>query len=162
MIVTKYVITSPECTDILPSDIAEMIYESGYDVNMKEACFGVIINGEEDVIRSLVKEIRALDSSGIFIKERGFPPRDPRRCRGSNFGSPIKVVSLAVSRRCGAARPGCFMMEYESKILPLISKALASQAKGESEASGRETLSSLKNPHKHVTKEDSKTPASTR
>ncbi len=129
MKITKYVITSPECTDILPSDIAMMIYGSKYDVDVKETCFGVIINGEEDVIRSLVKEIRALDSSGIFIKDRGFPPRDPRRCRGSNFGSPCKVVSLAVSRRCGAARPGCFLMEYESKILPLISKALASQAK---------------------------------
>ena len=162
MKITKYVITSPECTDILPSDIAEMIYESGYEVNMKEACFGVIINGEENVIRSLVKDIRALDPSGIFIKDRGFPPRDPRRCRGSNSRSPCKVVSLALSRRCGAARPGCFMIEYESKILPLISKALASQAKGESEASENAALSSLKIPHKHVTNEDSKTPASTR
>ncbi len=59
--VTKYVITSPECTDILPSDIATMIYESKYSVNVKETCFGVIINGEEDVIKSLVEEIRALD-----------------------------------------------------------------------------------------------------
>jgi hypothetical protein len=145
MKITKYVITSPECTDILPSDIAMMVYGSKYDVDVKETCFGVIINGEEDVIRSLVKEIRALDSSGIFIKDRGFPPGDPRRCRGSNSRSPIKVVSLALSRRCGAARPGCFMMEYESKILPLISKALASQAKGESEVSGRAALSYLKN-----------------
>jgi putative methanogenesis marker protein 6 len=136
MRVTKYVITSHECTDILPSDIAEMIYESGYEVNMKEACFGVIINGEEAAISSLVKELRALDSSGIFIKERGFPPRDLRCCRGPDSRSPPKVVSLAVSRRCGAARPGCFMMEYESKILPLIAKALASQDKGALEVSG--------------------------
>ena len=69
--ITKYVITSPE-SDILPSDIAMKIYGSKYDVNVKETCFGVIISGEEDVIKPLVEEIRALDPSGIFIKERGF------------------------------------------------------------------------------------------
>jgi putative methanogenesis marker protein 6 len=67
----------------------------------------------------LVDEIRALDPSGIFIKDRGFPPGDPRRCRG---------------RRGGGARPGYYMIESESKMLPLISKALASQAKGEAES----------------------------
>ena len=132
MKITKYVITSPECTDILPSDIAAMIYESKCDVNIKETCFGVIINGEEDVIKSLVEEIRALDPPGIFIKNRGFPPGDPRRCRGTDSSSPNKIVTLTSGRRSGSARPGCYMIEAESKILPLISKALASQAKEES------------------------------
>jgi putative methanogenesis marker protein 6 len=118
MRLTKYVITSPE-SDILPSDIAMKIYGSKNDVNVKETCFGVIINGEEDVILKLVDEIRALDPTGIFIKDRGFPPGDPRRCRG---------------RRGGGARPGYYMIESESKMLPLISKALASQAIGETEA----------------------------
>ncbi|VVB69593.1 Uncharacterised protein [uncultured archaeon] len=134
MRVTKYVITSPECTDILPSDIAMMIDGSKYHVNVKETCFGVIINGEEDVIKSLVDEIRALDPSGIFIKDRGFPPGDPRRCRGPAFSHSNKIVSLAFGRRAGGARPGYCMIEAEAKMLPLISKALASQAKGESEA----------------------------
>jgi putative methanogenesis marker protein 6 len=116
--VTKYVITSPE-SDILPSDIAMKIYGSKNDVNVKETCFGVIINGEEDVIKRLVDEIRSLDPSGIFIKERGFPPGDPRRCRG---------------RRGGGARPGYYMIESESKMLPLISKALASQSIAEAGA----------------------------
>jgi putative methanogenesis marker protein 6 len=122
MKVTKYIITSPE-SDVLPSDIAMKIYGSKYDVNVKETCFGVMINGEEDVIKSLVGEIRDLDPSGIFIKDRGFPPGDPRRCRG---------------RRGGGARPGYYMIESESKILPLISKALASEAKGESAALAKE------------------------
>ena len=138
MRVTKYVITSPECTDILPSDVAMMIYGSKYDVNVKETCFGVIIDGEEDVIKSLVEEIRALDPSGIFIKNRGFPPRDSRRCRGSACSSSNKAVALAFGRR-GSARPGCYMIESESKILPLISKALAFLAKGESEAPEKAT-----------------------
>ena len=111
MKVTKYVITSSE-SDILPSDIAMKIYGSKYDVNVKETCFGVVVSGEEEVINSLVKEIRALDPSGIFIKERGFPPGDPRRCRG---------------RRGGGARPGFYMIESESKMLPMISRALASR-----------------------------------
>lgn len=111
MRVTKYVITSPE-SDIISSDIAMKIYGSKYDVNVKETCFGVMINGEEDVIEELVKEIRAMDPSGIFIKDRGFPPGDPRRCRG---------------RRGGGARPGFYMIESESKMLPMISRALASK-----------------------------------
>jgi len=128
--VTKYVITSPE-SDILPSDIAMKIYGSKNDVNVKETCFGVIINGEEDVIKRLVDEIRSLDPSGIFIKERGFPPGDPRRCRG---------------RRGGGARPGYYMIESESKMLPLISKALASQAIGESGALEEEISPAKKRP----------------
>lgn len=110
MKVTKYVITSSE-SDILPSDIAMKIYGSKYDVSVKETCFGVMVNGEEEVVDALVKDIRALDPAGIFIKDRGFPPGDPRRCRG---------------HRGGGARPGFYMIESESKMLPMISRALAS------------------------------------
>jgi len=147
--VTKYVITSPECTDILPSDIAMMIYESKYGVNVKETCFGVIIDGEEDEIKPLIEEIRALDPPGIFIKERGFPPGDPRRCLGSTSGSPNKIVSLAFGRRGGGARTGYCMIEAESKMLPLISRALASQAKGESDSS--EKAVAKRSPHEKET-----------
>ncbi len=111
MQVTKYVITSSE-SNILPSDIAMKIYSSKYDVLVKETCFGVIVNGEEEVVNALIKEIRSLDPAGIFIKDRGFPPGDPRRCRG---------------RRGGGARPGFYMIESESKMLPMISRALASE-----------------------------------
>ena len=111
MLVTKYVITSSE-SNILPSDIAMKIYGSKYDVLVKETCFGVIVNGEEDVVNALIKDIRSLDPAGIFIKDRGFPPGDPRRCRG---------------RRGGGARPGFYMIESESKMLPMISRALASE-----------------------------------
>ncbi|MFZ1314794.1 methanogenesis marker 6 protein [Methanothrix sp.] len=115
MLVTKYVIMSSE-SNILPSDIAMKIYGSGYDVLVKETCFGVIINGEKEVVEALVKEIRALDPAGIFIKDRGFPPGDPRRCRG---------------RRGGGARPGFYMIESETKLLPMISRALAQEDKPE-------------------------------
>jgi len=113
--VTKYVITGQD-SDVLPSDIALKIYELGREINIKETCFGVIIDGEEEDIKATVEEIRAMDQSNIFIKDRGFPPGDPRRCRG---------------HRGGGARPGFYMMQYESELLPLISRGLASEARGE-------------------------------
>jgi len=112
---TKYVITGQD-SDVLPSDIALKIYELGRDINVKETCFGVIIDGEEEDIEATVEDIRAMDESNIFIKDRGFPPGDPRRCRG---------------HRGGGARPGFYMMQYESEILPLISRGPASEARGE-------------------------------
>jgi putative methanogenesis marker protein 6 len=112
---TKYVVTSQD-SDVLPSDIALKIYELGREINVKETCFGVIIDGEEEDINATVEEVRAMDNSNIFIKDRGFPPGDPRRCRG---------------HRGGGARPGFYMMQHESEILPLISRALASEARGE-------------------------------
>ena len=124
MRVTKYVITSP-VSEILPSDIAMKIYGSKHkDVNVKETCSGVMINGEAEVIDSLVREIRAMDPAGIFIKDRGFPPGDPRRCRG---------------RRGGGARPGFYMIESESKMLPMISRALADKGEAGPEAMGGTT-----------------------
>jgi putative methanogenesis marker protein 6 len=106
-----------------------MVYESKYGAKVKETCFGAVIEGEEQPIKSLVEEIRALDPSGIFIKDRGFPLGDPSHCRGSIFSSSYRMVSTVSGCRSGSARPGCYMIEAESKILPLISKALASMAK---------------------------------
>lgn len=112
---TKYVVTGQD-SEVLPSDIALKIYELGREINVKETCFGVIIDGEEEDVEATVKEIRMLDPSNIFIKDRGFPPGDPRRCRG---------------HRGGGARPGFYMMEHESEILPLISRGLEAEARGE-------------------------------
>lgn len=124
MRITKYIITSPE-SEVLPSDIAMRIYGSQHDINVKETCFGIIINGEEDEVADLIKEIRAMDPTGIFIKDRGFPPGDLRRCRG---------------HRGGGARPGYYMIESESKLLPLISKALASAEKADPGPKETETI----------------------
>lgn len=111
-----------------------MIYESKRGIEVKKTCFGAIIEGEEDTIKSLVLEIRSLDPSGIFIKDRGFPLRDPRRCREEASGSPAKVLWITSGRRSGSARQSSFMIEAESKMLPMISRALASLADGKSEA----------------------------
>lgn len=122
MRVTKYVVTAQD-SDVLPSDIAMKMYESGREINVKETCFGVIIDGEEKDVEEMTSEIRAMDPNNIFVKDRGFPPGDPRRCRG---------------HRGGGARPGFYMLEYESEMLPLISAGLASEEQGEELAPAKE------------------------
>jgi len=93
----------------LPSEMHLMIYELHADVTIKETCFGMLIYGEEPIVQALVNTIRKIDP-GAFIKERGFVPGDPRRCRAD---------------RGGGARPGFYSINQEYKLLPAISNAIA-------------------------------------
>jgi len=103
--ITRLVVLSSE----LPSEMHLMIYELHADVTIKETCFGMLIYGEESIVRALVNTIRKIDP-GAFIKERGFVPGDPRRCRAD---------------RGGGARPGFYSINKEFKLLPAISNAIA-------------------------------------
>lgn len=87
MRITKYIITSPE-SEVLPSDIAMKIYGSQHNINVKETCFGIIINGEEEEVADLIKEIRAMDPTGIFIKDRGFPRAISGAAEGTGVAEP--------------------------------------------------------------------------
>jgi hypothetical protein len=127
-----------------------MVYESKSGIRVKETCFGAIIEGEEQPIKSLVEEIRALDPSGIFIKDRGFSMGDPNHCRGSVFSPSLRMISSVSGCRSGSARPGCYMIEAESKLLPSISKALAFMAKGESKPSTCKLNDNIQNITIHV------------
>ena len=93
----------------LPSDMHLLIYELHADVTIKETCYGLLIYGEEATVQALVNTIRKIDP-GAFIKERGFVPGDPRRCRAD---------------RGGGARPGFYSIQTEYKILPAIASAIA-------------------------------------
>ena len=61
------------------------IYGSGYDVLVKETCFGVIINGEKEVVEALVRRFalwtRPAYSSrtGISTRRSEEMPRSQRR-----------------------------------------------------------------------------------
>ena len=112
--ITKMVIINS--SKLLPSDVAMKLYESRADVMIKETCFGVMVSGEREVVDSLLSNIRKLDPYGIFIKERGFAPGEPYRCRAT---------------RRGGARPGFHNLETEDKILPHIASALKSLDRGE-------------------------------
>jgi putative methanogenesis marker protein 6 len=106
-IISKMVVLHSTYT--LPSDIVIKIYESKADITVKETCFGLVIEGKRSEVNQLAEEIRSLDPTRIFIKERGVPPGDPYRCRAG---------------RGGGAKPGFHQHEVEYDMLPFITEAL--------------------------------------
>jgi putative methanogenesis marker protein 6 len=104
--VTKYVVV--ESFEITPADLAIRGYEISKGAMIKETCFGLVVNGKEDEVDRIVAGLRAIDPDHIFVKDRGFPPGDPRRCRAN----------------LGGARPGYHGMEYEMTVIPYISHGL--------------------------------------
>ena len=104
--VTKYVVV--ESFTITPADLALRAYEISQGVAIKETCFGIVINGKGDEVDRIISELRKLDPDHIFVKDRGFPPGDARRCRAN----------------LGGARPGYNGMEYEMTLIPYVSHGL--------------------------------------
>ena len=104
--VTKYVfVDSPDTT---PQDIATAAYEVAQGVMVKETCFGCQITGSPEDVERIVAHLRKLDPYRIFVKDRGFPPGDARRCRAD----------------LGGARPGYLGHEFEMKMARYISYGL--------------------------------------
>jgi putative methanogenesis marker protein 6 len=101
---------------LLPSDIAMKLYESKPDIFVKETCYGVLVTGEREVVESLILDIRKLDPYGIFIKERGFSPGEPFRCR---------------SYRHGGSKPGFHNLQNDDAMLTYIASGLRALDKGE-------------------------------
>jgi putative methanogenesis marker protein 6 len=104
--VTKYIVV--ESFDFTPADLGIRAYEISKGVMIKETCFGLVINGKEDEVDRIIAELRKLDPDHIFVKDRGFPPGDARRCRAN----------------LGGARPGYNGMEYEMTVIPYVSHGL--------------------------------------
>ncbi len=104
--VTRYVVI--ESLTVTPAELAIRAYEISQGVMIKETCFGLAINGEEPVVTDLIAKLRAVDPDHIFVKDRGFVPGDPRRCRAN----------------LGGARPGFHGIEYETTVLPYVSHGL--------------------------------------
>jgi len=105
---TKMLVLS-DSSPVLPSELALRAYELSTDAVIKETCFGLIITGSERAVNGIITELRRLDPTGIFVKERGFPPGDSRRCRAVRGGGP---------------RPGFHQLEKESQIRPRIAYGL--------------------------------------
>jgi putative methanogenesis marker protein 6 len=104
--VTKYVfIDSP---DLTPEELALKVYEISAGLMIKETCFGLQVTGKPEEVKELLRRIREFDPSHIFIKDRGFPPGDPRRCRAN----------------LGGARPGFHGHEFEVPMLRYVSHGL--------------------------------------
>lgn len=104
--VTKYVfVESPTMT---PGELALRAYEASEGVLIKETCFGLQVTGDPESVDRLIEEIRSFDPNHVFVKDRGFPPGDPRRCRAN----------------LGGARPGYLGHEREFRVLRYITRGL--------------------------------------
>ena len=75
---------------------------------IKETCFGLQITGKEEEVDRVISHVREVDPAHIYVKDRGFPPGDPRRCRAN----------------LGGARPGYFGHEFEMGFIRRISIGL--------------------------------------
>jgi putative methanogenesis marker protein 6 len=104
--VTKYVVV--ESFEITPADLAARGYEISNGVMIKETCFGLVISGKAEEVELIVTELRKIDPDHIFVKDRGFPPGDSRRCRAN----------------LGGARPGYNGLEFEMTVIPYVSHGL--------------------------------------
>ena len=105
--ITKVIVISSD--KVLPVDAAMKIYESEFSVTVKETCFGLIVTGPAEEVLKVTEEIRKLDKNHIFVKDRGFPAGDERRCRAVRGGGP---------------RPGFHFLREEVQMLPAIGAAL--------------------------------------
>jgi putative methanogenesis marker protein 6 len=104
--VTRYVVV--ESYNVTPADVAIRAYEVAKGVMIKETCFGLVIMGPEEDVNRVIAEARKMDPAHIFVKDRGFPPGDARRCRAT----------------LGGARTGFHGIEFEMGILPYISHGI--------------------------------------
>lgn len=104
--VTKYVFV--ESPDMTPQDLAVRAYEISGGAMIKETCFGLQVTGTKEDVENIIGALRKLDPDHIFVKDRGFPPGDPRRCRAN----------------LGGARPGFFGHEFEISLIRHVSYGL--------------------------------------
>jgi putative methanogenesis marker protein 6 len=110
--VTRMIILGPKA-EVSESEIVNHLHLSGLPLTIKQTCYGAMVNGKEEDVLKGIKEIRKLDSYNIFTRDRGFPPGDPRRCRGHRKGP----------------REGFHQMEKEFKLLAYVSDALKNPKK---------------------------------
>jgi len=111
-VVTRMFILGPKA-DVSESEIVHHMHLLGLPLTIKHTCYGAMVSGKKKDVMTAVKEVRKLDYYNIFTKDRGFPPGDPRRCRGHRKGP----------------REGFHQMEDEFKLLGFVSDALKNPKK---------------------------------
>ncbi|KZX16346.1 hypothetical protein MBCUT_08980 [Methanobrevibacter cuticularis] len=111
-VATRMIILGPKA-DVSESEIVNQLHLLGLPLTIKQTCYGAMVSGKEEDVMEAIKEIRKLDQYNIFTKDRGFPPGDPRRCRGHRKGP----------------REGFHQMEKEFQLLGYVSDALKNPKK---------------------------------
>ena len=105
--ITRMIILGPGCA-VSSKELLNFLHLLELPINIRLTCYGANLNGYPEDVMTAVKKARQLDPTHIFIKFRGFPPGDPRRCRAKR----------------GGAREGFHQIEAEYKLLPEVSYAL--------------------------------------
>lgn len=105
--INRMVVLGPGCF-ISTKELVTEIQMLELPINVRLTCYGAHINGKEEYVIEAAKKARELDPYHIFIKTRGFPVGDPRRCRAKRKG----------------AREGFHQLQAEYELLPHISYAL--------------------------------------
>ncbi|MDO9044153.1 MAG: methanogenesis marker 6 protein [Methanobacteriaceae archaeon] len=113
---TRMIILGPGAT-ISQSELTQNLHMMELPLTIKSTCYGAMVYGDQEYVDQAVEKARKLDPYNIFTKDRGFPPGDPRRCRGHR----------------GAAREGYHQLEKEFKLLGFVGEALKNPQKVEIE-----------------------------
>ncbi|MCC7553777.1 MAG: methanogenesis marker 6 protein [Methanobacteriaceae archaeon] len=109
---TRMIILGPKA-NVSETEIVHHMHLLELPITIKHTCYGAMVSGKEKDVLEAIKEVRKLDPNNIFTKDRGFPPGDPRRCRGHRLGP----------------REGYHQMESEFKLLGDVSDALSNPTK---------------------------------
>lgn len=62
------------------SGIIALAYRQHLPIRAKETCFGLMLEGERDVIRDFLGRLRDAFPSGLYLKRRPFSIADTRVC----------------------------------------------------------------------------------
>lgn len=111
-VITRMIILGPKA-NVSESEIVHALHLLDLPLTIKNTCYGSMVSGKEKYVMEAIEEIRKMDPNNIFTKVRGFPPGDPRRCRGHRLGP----------------REGYHQMESEFKLLGDVSDALSNPQK---------------------------------
>jgi len=108
--IKTYLVVLASDSNLTPSMLAEKVSARG-DVDYKETCYGLLLEGEEEKVMKAIDELKSMDPSRVFYKQRGYKIGDSRICRAKRGGGP---------------RPGYHMLSMEREVLKNVSKALES------------------------------------
>jgi putative methanogenesis marker protein 6 len=114
------IIVVPPCSAITPGQLLIQASSFGEPVELKETCYGLIVQGEKDAVARILKRLRTEHPFSIFSKVRGFRIGEKSRCRSGRD-----------STLSGGPRPGFHQMELERRQLTLVSTALESMERSD-------------------------------
>jgi len=110
---TRLLMISPKSM-LTPDQLVRTIHAMNRDVKMKETCYGAVIEGEKEPLKTLVDEVRKKYPNEVYSKRRAYPAGDQRRCRAHH-----------------GTRPGYSQLEAEWDLLSNVQYGLECADRGE-------------------------------